>query len=49
MLKGDATQNVYETDSVSQSHQRWETSHSVNNYCVNLMVIVALTETTNQW
>jgi len=45
MLKMNVTQNVYEADSVSQLHQRWETSHSVNNYCVNLMVIVPLTVT----
>lgn len=45
----DVTQNVYEADSVTQPQQRWETSHSVNNYCVNLMVLLALTKTINQW
>jgi hypothetical protein len=44
-----ATQNVFEADSASQPHQRWEILHNVNNYCVNLMVLVALTKTTNQW
>jgi len=44
----NVTQNVYEADSVTQPQQRWETSHSVINYCVNLMVLAALTETTNQ-
>ena len=45
----DVTQIVYEADSVTRSQQRWETSHSVNNYCVNLMVLVVLTKTTEQW
>jgi len=49
MLKGGVTQNVYAANSVTQPHQGWEISHSVNNCCVNLMVLVPLTKTTNQW
>ena len=49
MLEMDVTQHVYEADSVTQPQQRWETTRSVINYCVNLMVLVAVTETTSQW
>jgi hypothetical protein len=45
----NVTQNVYKADSVTQPQHRWETSRSVINYCVNLIVLVAVTKTTNQW